>query len=360
MIKNIKIENFRCFENLKVAGFGRVNLISGRNNVGKTALLEAILLNSNPISSTIIFLRQLRKESFKFAVGSMPNRVWDNFYFQQNTNHEIVIESILVNSDSKAVEILVDQSTFVSLAGDTWEDESGEYMGTSTLEDRMTSINLKMTVNGKEVLKTHIASGSKGLLPSDDNTNISKSALFVTSFSRISNRELTSEFGKAYLNGKYDNVLNGFKAIDNSITKVETIFIDEPRLYLSSNGRNRLPLSLFGDATNRVADITLKLVNNENSILLIDEIENGIHHSSQIDFWDVIYKLATELNVQVFATTHSLEMTQAFVKAGLEHQNQAAHFELVRQAKTDKIVAIKRDLDTLDYGISHNEEVRGG
>ena len=105
-------------------------------------------------------------------------------------------------------------------------------------------------------------------------------------------------------------------------------------------------MSLFGDAINRIADIILRIVNNENSILLIDEIENGIHHSNQVYFWSILYKLAKELNIQIFATTHSLEMTQAFVKAGLEYQNFAAHFELTRQMKTGKIVAIRRDLDT--------------
>jgi AAA15 family ATPase/GTPase len=120
-----------------------------------------------------------------------------------------------------------------------------------------------------------------------------------------------------------------------------------------------LPLALFGDAINRIADIILRIVNNENSIILIDEIENGIHHSNQVAFWSILYRLAKELNVQIFATTHSLEMIKSFIEAGAEYENMAAHFELTRNLKTGKIVAIKRDLDTLEYGISHNKEVRG-
>jgi predicted ATP-dependent endonuclease of OLD family len=73
-----------------------------------------------------------------------------------------------------------------------------------------------------------------------------------------------------------------------------------------------------------------------------------------------LYRLAEQLNVQIFATTHSLEMTEAFIKAGLDRQDSAAHFELVRHEKTNKIVAINRDLETLEYGISHHKEVRGG
>ena len=93
--------------------------------------------------------------------------------------------------------------------------------------------------------------------------------------------------------------------------------------------------------------------------MLIDEIENGIHHSNQAAFWSILYRLSNELNVQIFASTHSLEMMKAFIKAGSEYENMAAHFELTKNVKTGKIVAINRDLDTLEYGISHNQEVRG-
>ena len=140
---------------------------------------------------------------------------------------------------------------------------------------------------------------------------------------------------------------------------MESFTIPEPTLYLTRHNEKRLPLFLFGDAMNRIAEIILKIVNNQDSILLIDEIENGIHHSNQIAVWDFLYRLADRLNVQIFATTHSLEMTEAFIKAGLDRQDSAAHFELTRHEKTNKIVAINRDLETLEYGISHHKEVRG-
>ncbi|MHC5726831.1 MAG: AAA family ATPase, partial [Nostoc sp.] len=56
MIKNIEIKNFRCFDELKVSGFEKINLISGKNNVGKTGLLEALFINSAPRPDTILYL----------------------------------------------------------------------------------------------------------------------------------------------------------------------------------------------------------------------------------------------------------------------------------------------------------------
>ena len=366
MIKNIEIKNFRCFDHLKVFGFERVNLISGKNNAGKTALLEAIFLNSAPRPDTIFLLRQVRREQASFS-KALPERTWINFFFQQNKSDKILIESVLDNNELKVVEISIDESLKNFGDGDYQdsdheEDDEKEMMINlfSGSESSVSVIHLKTKASNEESFETQIVSSTKGLISKDIKVPDSKNVSFIPSFLRVSNRDLTSEFDKARLSERDGEVLKAFKSIDDSITEVESFSIGEPTIYLKREGKGRLPLSLFGDAINRIADIILKLVNNENSILLIDEIENGIHHSNQVYFWNVLYKLANDLNVQIFATTHSLEMTQAFIKAGQEHQNQAAHFELVRQAKTNKIVAIKRDLDTLDYGISHNEEVRGG
>ena len=52
-IKNIEIKNFKCFEDFKADGFGRVNLIGGKNNVGKTAFMEACYINRQNTSQAI-------------------------------------------------------------------------------------------------------------------------------------------------------------------------------------------------------------------------------------------------------------------------------------------------------------------
>ena len=42
MYKSFNIENFRCFSELTLKPLERINLIAGKNNIGKTALLEAL------------------------------------------------------------------------------------------------------------------------------------------------------------------------------------------------------------------------------------------------------------------------------------------------------------------------------
>jgi len=44
------------------------------------------------------------------------------------------------------------------------------------------------------------------------------------------------------------------------------------------------------------------LVNAKDGFLLIDEFENGLHYTVQPKVWELIFKLAKALNVQVFAS----------------------------------------------------------
>jgi AAA15 family ATPase/GTPase len=359
MIKDIEINNFRCFDRLKVSGCKRINLISGKNNVGKTALLEAIFINSKPTGDTIISLGDLRRESNHFR-RELPEKTWDNLFCQQNSEVFCSINTILNDLSSKIVQMsVVDKQSYLTKFSLTQRaiqrlENSGQFI--LLLESNINNVDYGQTIIFSDNQQLHTSTISNVTF----NVNHVRYASFIPSSQISSSVSLTVEFDKARLNEKDEDVLRAFQIIDSSIVAVESFSIPEPTIYLKRQGEKRLPLSLFGDAMNRIADIILKIINNQDSFLLIDEIENGIHHSNQIAFWDFLYRLAEQLNVQIFATTHSLEMTEAFIKAGLDHQDSAAHFELVRHEKTNKIVAINRDLETLEYGISHHKEVRGG
>ncbi|MEZ2300490.1 MAG: AAA family ATPase [Microcoleus sp.] len=336
MLKEIEIQNFRCFEQIKISGFERINLIGGKNNAGKTALLEAIFLYVAPYTSSLEILRDLRRESSK-ALQAMPERAWDNLFYAPKKAQFIVIFGKDENNNTKKVEI-----------------ELSTYPGRG-------EINVKSIINA-EIIDSRL---SVSLTGSRRGGSIGKSAPgavpIIPSFITISGRELTEAYDNARLDDKDSEVLKAFKIIDPTIESVESFSIGEPTLYLRRKGEKRLPLSLFGDAMNRVAEIILKLVNSEHKILLIDEIENGIHYTNQREFWRMLFRLAVELDTQIFATTHSLEMLQAFADVGLEPNQKcsSAYFELARKLKTNQIIGSRLDLETLNYALEHKEGVRG-
>ena len=66
---------------------------------------------------------------------------------------------------------------------------------------------------------------------------------------------------------------------------------------------------------NRLFGIILSLVNVSDGILLIDGFEKGMHHTVQLEAWNMVFRLARKLNVQVLATTHSFDCVGAFAQA---------------------------------------------
>lgn len=54
MLNHLHIQNYRLFRDLQIDKLGQVNLIAGKNNTGKTALLEALRILQNKCSYEII------------------------------------------------------------------------------------------------------------------------------------------------------------------------------------------------------------------------------------------------------------------------------------------------------------------
>jgi AAA15 family ATPase/GTPase len=120
-----------------------------------------------------------------------------------------------------------------------------------------------------------------------------------------------------------------------------------------------VPLSSLGEGTSRALWIGSALANSGNGVLLIDEIENGLHYSVQQDLWQVIFETARELDVQVFATTHSFDCVQAFQQVSSEREEEGMLISLRRKrSNPEDIVAVPIDETELEYAVESHTEVR--
>lgn len=362
MIRDISIQNFRCFENTSISGFKTVNLITGKNNAGKSALLEALLIGNSPKSETITALRFYRRESQEFS-QALPEKTWDNLFFQQDKSKNIFIQINEDNDKFTKLNLFVDVNpvkaiTEVSEANNI-TDKYTDLLPNS--DSRPSVIQISVNINNQESFESSLIATGQGIVGKLSNITGLKKTSFIPAFFTITNTQLSIEYDKARLNNQDKEVLKGLQIIDPSIKIIESFNIGSPMLYLQRENEQRLPLSLFGDAVIRIATMILYFVSNNSNILIVDEIENGIHYSNQDNLWRMIFRLAKELDVQFFATTHSLEMLKAFTKVGLESEfsDLAVHFEMARSVKTGQIIGIKRDMETLEYSLNHNKGVRG-
>ena len=102
-----------------------------------------------------------------------------------------------------------------------------------------------------------------------------------------------------------DAVTERLKHFDSRINTLEIL---NNVAYVGLEGIDQLlAVNMQGDGLRRYLNIVAASANPMNNILLIDEIENGLHYSAYKKLWEAIFALATSTNKQVFVTTHSKE-----------------------------------------------------
>ena len=132
-------------------------------------------------------------------------------------------------------------------------------------------------------------------------------------------------------------VVEALRIVDPQISAVSMIDDEGPvrtnrrAIVRTSNIRRPVPLRSFGDGLNRLFVIILSLANAGGGLLLVDEFENSLHHTVQLDAWRIIFRLAKELDIQVFATTHSNDAVKAFQEAAAETPEDGMLVRLTRR-----------------------------
>ena len=123
-----------------------------------------------------------------------------------------------------------------------------------------------------------------------------------------------------------------------------------------------VPLNSMGDGMLRVLQLTLKLLGAKGGFLLIDEFENGLHYSVQEKVWQLVFELAEQLNVQVFATTHSWDCIESFTKVAVARtETDGVLFRLGRSVRTSdqgRVIATVFDEAALQNITQQDVEVR--
>lgn len=371
-VQSIEIQNFRCFRHSHFENFAQVNLIGGKNNAGKTAFLEAMLLGNVPTFDTIRYLQQLRNES-SILYSRKPELAWANLFYQQDKEQKIAISAFYEDKERIETKISCTENTRLKevLVG---KDAEGNAI--VKIADNTSSVEVEESILeiAADTPKGFVANqmaytlnqDAMGRIESMQNSLSQKFEpafrffMLPTGYKKPAGL-LAREFDEAKLREQTDVILEAFQMIDDSIEKIDTINLGEPNIYVFRKGEKPQPLNFFGDALNKIADLILRVSNNPNSVLLIDEVENGIHHENQQEFWQMLIKLAVAKNVQVFATSHSAEMIKAFQLAAIANQQECEvrYIEMFRSVRTGEIVGSPVDMETLAFDIQNNNPYRG-
>jgi AAA15 family ATPase/GTPase len=351
MLRDLSIKNYRCFEDFQIDALERVNLFVGNNNGGKTSLLEAIhlLVNQNKIIALIEIL---------LFRGEIIKNIYDPNNYRVNSLSLTHIESIkhifhnhrLIPKNKIEVFSNSDINIFTQIC--SLELNKGILI-TSCQEDNQQLIkgkHLDININHELDLKKFESPRSKDHDSRHVYISAKKEELNI----------LAELWNNVYLTEKETKVVESLKILEPKIERIGFIqenFYHTVRLKLS--GFNEpIPLSSMGAGMYRILTLAIALVTAENHVLLIDEIETGLHYEAQTDMWRLILATAKELNVQVFATTHSWDCIAAYQEALAEVEDQSIGKLFRLDSKYGKLRAVEYDAEDLDIAIRKGIEVR--
>lgn len=369
LLDSIEIQGFRLFRHLKIDYLGRVNLIVGKNNAGKSALLEALRLYAHRGSPLLIWeLLQARDEIGRFPGDST------NAEEQALSIRNLFSGRTDVREHGGSIQIGPSQSRNKTLAITVdWYAEDSDEEGNQQWH-LLASKDLSTVDNARLRLATRIGQHPRLSYPLDPNMSPS---MWLRRFDRPEFREIPNTYISA--NGLDKRVISRIWD-KTALTDGEQVIIDALHILaptverLSMVGDEQhpyeripiakieqfatpVPLRSMGEGMTRMFEIALALVNVKDGMLLVDEIERGLHYSVQPDIWRLIFQIAHALNIQVFATSHSWDCIDAFQEAA--QADKAEQAVLIRlTAKKNEVTATLFNEQELTVATRNEIEVR--
>lgn len=300
MIDKLHIKNFLAFPELVVPELKQINLVAGKNTTGKTALLQAVSILYDDLrhesTEEILISRNIRAKDI-FNTKSVP----DNYEFV--INH---LQGKLAPYDTISYFYVDDQSRVLEVVPSPLEDAVSVKLTSISQREELQGLWKKTALTELEIEVIDIVNTAMGL-----------------DIARLS-----------ILDSDIKVLLHGHK--------------------------HPVQIDSLGDGILRVLHIALSLVNSKNSLLLIDEIETHLHYSVIRKLWKIIFEHSVKWNIQVVATTHSMDAIRQFwyeaaTKENYQDISQVLRLQVGREGKYE---VVEFPFDRLDSVMEMEMEIR--
>lgn len=330
-LPNLAISGFRGISDLTIPRLGRVTLLTGRNGVGKTTVLEAIRLYADAASSRVLrSILDAREEVVSerdAEPGSSGATDWCSLFYGRPSEDSSPQFSVGPKPGGRQVRVRLGTSTgevgrHLPFFADTPEDAApwSLFVGLSKRAERETPLAL-------------VSDGRFRGLFGDPDEKSSRIVCGLLGPGLIGNAVLARFWDRVVLNEQQDDMIDTLDMVlGEKCQRISVVGASERRVVVKIASQPRpVPLKSLGDGATRLFGVAVALSSVRGGLLLIDEAENGIHHRFQKDFWSLILKAARAHNVQVVATTHSWDSVRGFAQAAAEHPDEAAIVRLQRK-----------------------------
>lgn len=355
MFQDFRIEKFRCFESLKLEGLERVNLIVGANNSGKTALLEAWQWLCQPgrlgrrASSSPRDLFPVLRSTDRFSDSAGTTLGW--LFHRGDVARPIELRAREAASGTEVA------SHFVATR--VRHDVPG--MPADAMlrrQEKAWVLEIKLHRPGDIGDTPHTWT-----FDIDDESDASLPgpvplACVSAGAPRRNLAQLARWYSNADSEGRHDDVVAVLRRVDPRLNRLSvTVDRDDAILQADMGLGHLIPVSYLGDGFLRLLVLAVKLVAARTGVLLIDELESSFHRDALDRVWEYLRDASRELDVQVFATTHSWEAIQSAHE--VFSQGDSYDFAIHRLArKGDAITASRLGRDAIAAALKTGLDIR--
>jgi len=357
---NFKIDNFRGFNSLQIDGLSKINLFLGKNNSGKTSLLEALFLlvgMSNPLlPETINRIRGINlstSKQLKYLFHDLKFTNSPTFYGSFDDTSERWLSLVpkyqkRINQDASTNIESTDEQSLISATTQT-PDINGldlNYSFKRRHEQKKTfvsSLILNLPEIGSRIDKEYVES-------------------LYSIFLHANTKDINTlaRYSQIVKNKQGDLILNTIQSFDKRIESIQPL---PDGIFFGIKGIDELvPSNIIGDGMRKFLNIVTAIAEAKNSVILIDEIENGLHYSAHKLLWESIITMTETFNTQLFITTHNLE-TLACLKQALEENKYKKMQDFVKiftlsETLKSGFKAYKYSFDAFKNAIDRETELR--
>ena len=340
MFNKIEIERFRGIKYASIEGFKQINLFFGKNNCGKSSLLESIFLASG-LSNPLLPIH------VNFMRGYGKSRLHDLKLEFYNLDSTLPIHIRMENEEKRDLSISLFEQNLnnVSLNADDANIISNR-------DEEKYGLKFEFQVNDK---------------------TFESQLRFEADVTRVLPKEYVESLRCTYLSPKYDfnASIQGLKNILQNKDEhfiVEGLQLIEPRvkdfiytdneMLVDVGLEKRIPVNMMGDGARKIVSLLTAVYDCKDGALLVDEISNGFHYSVMGNLWKVLIDAAIRNNTQLFITTHDTDSIKGLRDAAIDKYNDlVAAFKLLKTTG-DELKAFHYSLESLDYSINQEIEVR--
>jgi AAA domain, putative AbiEii toxin, Type IV TA system/Protein of unknown function (DUF2813) len=316
ILSDLNITAFRGMKKLHLEKLAPVSITVGANNVGKSSVLEAAALLLRPFDpAQWVQVARQRDMDMSLVDGlwslfpsCIPLMVDDG----PEQTKPLCVSGVVADSERNM--------SASGLASANWDTEASG--------DLILRVDAKVNdfVHTMEFRREAPVRFGAGV--------VFYKCFTVTPATHRSTRNFVEHLSKAIDEGDKPLALDLLKLFDPEVKGLDvSVSGGRDSVRITHATRGVVDLASFGDGMRRSVALALALVRSKGGLLLVDELEAGIHPKILPDILVRLFAAAMIANVQILATTHSLEAIDALIAALRETPNQAAAYYLQRDGQ---------------------------